>query len=357
MREDKVGLLTFHHVLNYGAVLQCFALQEVIKDIYGNCTVIPYECKKLSENDKLIKRGHITLIQIAKAFSQGYGNCRKRKKFRGFIETYLNLDASVNWDNFETIIVGSDQVWNLILTDNDYTYLLEHINCKKIAYAASMGENDIRLDDRERLFGDIRNFDSVSLRESVACELLAQHDIETKEVLDPVFLLDRRKWESLAMKVKISMPKHYILVYCVEKSQEVFSYARTISEKYEYPIIYLNQNMFFKEKNFSYRRGTSPIDFLQYIYRADFIITNSFHGTAFSIIFHKKFACDLAWHKRENKRLANLLKKIDLEQRSISCLRSENNGIEAEINYIRVKEKLSGYIDNSKEFLKKALEK
>ncbi len=355
MGYGKTGLLTFHHVLNYGAILQCFALQESIVGIGGSCKVIPYECQRLLENDRILKKGFPKPVQMAKYISQGYGTGRKKRNFRKFAEQYLDLADSVRWEEFDRIVVGSDQVWNLSLTGMDYTYMLENADCQKIAYAASFGEAPVPKSEEGRLMKAIRQFDSLSMRERASCEMLRSRGIDAAEVVDPVLLMEECRWSDLAARSAVERPKHYILIYCVEKSQEVFRYARKVSEAFGYPIVYLNQNLLFREKDFIYRRGVSPGQFLAWIREADFIVTNSFHGTAFSVIFEKKFASDTQWHGGENQRMVNLLEKLHLKGRAIQCLPEDD--IDREIDYKTVKKQLYECRSQSRDYLRKALEK
>lgn len=353
---NKVGILTFYHVMNYGAVLQCYALQNVINEYTGKCTVIPYVCKKLKENEKLLKFNNFSPINIAKLMSQGWGNKKKRYAFNRFISQYMKVDKVINWQAYDTIVVGSDQVWNISLTDKDYKYFLEDISCKKIAYAASLGESYIPEEEKERVLSAIQGFDAVSFRERDTVNLMNANGIEAIEVVDPVLLLEETKWIDLSECCEEKLPDKYILIYCVEKSTTVFKYARKIAEQYGLPIIYLNQNLFFKEKGFIYKRGISPIGFLSYIRNAEFVITNSFHGTAFSIIFEKQFASDIVWHGIPNKRIRNLLKTVKLENRAIEYLELENENISTKINYKDVKDRLNISRMKSKEYLEKQLE-
>lgn len=355
MEKQQIGLLTFYHVLNYGALLQCFALQETIKELAGNCTIIPYKCPRLTENDRLISFQKLNPKTIAKWISQGYGTYKKKQAFLNFSRKYLNLPKQMLWDNYETIIVGSDQVWNLTLTGNDYTYFLENMKCRKIAYAASFGEDHIPSYMEKRLINGIKGFSKISFREKITCQYLDSFGIVSSAVADPVFLPDIKIWHHLADQASTSRPEHYILVYCVEKSEEVFSYAYKLSRKYQYPVIYLNQNFFFKKKGFIYKRGASPIDFLSYIREADFIVTNSFHGTAFSILFEKQFASDALWHGSVNKRLNQLLSTAGLENRTIQIL-TKSSQIEGDsICYEAPQKALARQRAYSIEYLKNAL--
>lgn len=329
----KIGILTFHNVMNYGAVLQCYALQKVINKRYGNCAVIPYVNKQLAWNDKPVHLTPFNVKTIAKTVSQGLGNLKKRKAFDVFLSEYLQMGDTSNLANYTDIVVGSDQVWNVNLTNNDYTYFLEDYNRNKYAYAASFGEDDIPEDALKRIKEDVSRFAAVSVREQAAWQVLNKEKIESQVVIDPVLLLEEGEWKKTVTNSQAHKEK-YILVYCVEKSKRVFDYARRLSDRTGLKIYYLNQNMFFKEKGFIYKRGVSPIEFLNYIQDAEYIVTNSFHGTAFSIIFEKKFAVDTIWHGEKNIRISNLLSMFELNDRDMNSL---NENIGQEIDYTSVK--------------------
>ncbi len=349
-------MLTFHHVLNYGAVLQCWALKLAIERNGYNCDVVSYVCPHLLNVERGLRFNKKLPIALAKKLSQGYGNCKKKANFNAFLRQELNMhDRSCNdvFSNYSAFVVGSDQVWNLCLTGNDYTYFLENRHgVKKIAYAASFGEDDIPEAELKRVLADISEFDAVSIREKRMRDFLAEKGVEAEYVVDPVFLLSKENWTSNLDDTYINESERYILVYCVEKSATVFNYAKQLSRETGLKIIYLNQNLFFKEKGMIYRRGVGPKEFLKYLEHADYVVTNSFHGTALSIIFEKNVAVDTVLHEKNNRRITELLDTLGLNPLAIQA---DPKGKKISFDY--AKKIIDSMSKKSEKFLQNALEK
>lgn len=352
---QKIGILTFHQVANYGAVLQCFALKKTIEDLGMQCDVINYKCKQLEKNESIIKWNKHFAISLMKFLSQGVGTKNKRRAFDRFLKIRCNIEIAHEVDGsqlyYHTYITGSDQVWNLKLTNNDFTYFLENIHdAKKIAYAASFGENAIIKEYEERILKDIQCFDYVSVREIQAKEYLQQKEIYSELVCDPVFLLSQSEWVKLLDNSKLESEK-FLLLYCIEKDEKTFEFARKIASAQNLKVIYINQNFFFKEKGFTYKRGIGPEEFLWYLYNAEIVVTNSFHGTSFSIIFHKSFITDIWWRGKENQRIKSLLHCAGLSHRTIDTMEKNLNVFEDLIDYKEVDEKITLLRKKSLDFL------
>ena len=351
--EKTVGILTFHHVTNYGAVLQCYALQKKINEMGYDCKVIDYICPKLKANETLLKLNRKFLINVLKYISQGYGNRIKRKKFNEFLKEYCNVEKDEQYDIY---IVGSDQVWNLELTDNDWTYFMESINSvNKISYAASFGESNIRKCNEDKILNLMEKFKMISVREKSSMEYLSNKGIHAELTCDPVFLLDKKDWKKI-ISSKRCVAEKYILIYCIEKNRDLFDYAKKIGKIENIKIIYLNQNIINCEKGVEYHRGVGPIEFLNYIWNAELIVTNSFHGTSLSIIFNKNFVAETILHGKENKRIINILKETDMEERTIKNLKNKNVNPLQEIDFKQSNKNIMEIKRKSENFLRRALE-
>ena len=356
----NVGLLTFHQVANYGAVLQCYALRKAIEESNYNCAVINYHCEKLYKNEKLFKINKKVVINFMKFISQGTGNAIKRKKFDAFLKSECGIKSGVvksfNGTQYEALVVGSDQVWNLKLTDMDYTYFLDKIeNKNKIAYAASFGEDGICINEEQKMLSLIRKFKHVSMREKSGTEYLRKNLIVARTVCDPVFLLTKNEWLEIVPEKRIES-REYVLVYCIEKSDTVFNFAKKMAKKNNCDVIYLNQNLIGRIEGLQYRMGVGPKEFLWYIKNARLIVTNSFHGTSLSIIFQKDFYCDIMWHGKENNRIKNILDLMGMQNRTIQKIGKD--GLEQEkIEWENIEKRVDLMRADSLDFLKQALSK
>ena len=313
---ETVGLLTFHQVANYGAVLQCYALRKLIEAEGFPCRIIPHICPQLKRNEQYLKLNKSLPVSILKYLSQSGGVRKKRAAFDAFLRDccgYPETAAAPDW-NYGRIVVGSDQVWNLRLTGGDMAYYLKDVPCgRKIAYAASFGEFAVSQSDIRAVADYVKDFSRVSVRERTARELLRAENIDAEVVCDPVLAIGREEWARFT-RPAFAEKRPYILVYCVEGARAVFDFARALSKSRNMRAVYINQKLFFREKGLEYVRGTSPEDFLNYFRYADAVVTNSFHGSAFSVIFGKPFAVDALWRGKPNGRVRNLLSEFGLQR-------------------------------------------
>lgn len=359
----KIGILTFHCAHNYGAVLQAYALQEIIKELGHEVEIIDYRPDFLltpykTFSLKNIFSGNIKSIlkKMVSAFLTFPAKVKRRAKFNLFISTNLNSTSKSTGkipENYDLYIIGSDQVWNHRLTKgfNDvyWGYFKTKIAAKKITYAASFG--DALNSENELLFIQkaLNNFDGISLREADYINLLKQfYKKEIYKVLDPTLLLNNNLWESVVIKPNIS--KKYVLVYQVMRSNETLRIAKGIAEQIDGTVIEIPAMISIKNLRNKYIT-TSPFEFIGWIKNASCVVTTSFHGTAFSIIFNKPFyTVNLA--DGSEKRAGDLLTSLNLNHRLISkesVIKFEN------IDYTNVGMKLQELQQNSIQYIENFL--
>lgn len=356
--KSKVGILTFHRAVNYGAVLQSFALCNALKEIGADAELIDYECTKIYEMDSLKKRlkngglkKGVEYILLKK------NRDIRKKKLTYFLENNTSISSvvykreNISESNsiYDSFITGSDQVWNVNRTDNDLTYYLDFVKDtkKKNSYAASIG--NITNDKKRNIEKYLNDFNNISVRESDGKDAVEQ--ILNKKinlVVDPTFLLKKQDWMKYA---RIPSEKNYILVYTLAKSPELREFARKLSQKTNLPIIDLSV----RAENF---RGMKKVadagieDFLGYFANAQYVVTNSFHGTAFSIIMEKTAYVGL--HKdvsMGNSRMETLLNTFGLEEYIISPSNS-NEIMNKNIDYVHVSKRLEEEREKAISYLK-----
>ena len=239
---------------------------------------------------------------------------KKRKQFIQFRSKYLNL-GSCNLSEYDIIYFGSDQIWNQNITGKDMTYFGEGFNGRKIGFAVSDGGE---LTVTDEIIKSISKFESISCREESLTNRIAalNLNVPVKTVNDPVFLLSKKQWLSIAEKPK---ERGYVLAYKIAQRVDFDEQAEQLGKKLGkqvIQIVYLKsvKKMFCKNQKFV--EGVSPEQFLGYIADADFVITTSFHGTAFSILFEKPFY--VLNFDRRNERIKDLLKCHGLMNRYVS---------------------------------------
>jgi len=310
----KIGILTFHNADNYGAVLQCYALQEFLRNINPNdeVSVIDYKNKVVEKSYRPIQIRRSILANFTQ-FINLPRVLKKHKNFSRFREKYLNILKSP-FSDYDIIYYGSDQIWNTSLTDNDMVYFGKGYFGKKIAYAVSDGGELLLTDEVKK---NLQSFELISCRERNLMDKISKLNLKVplKTISDPVFLLKKDDWSSIAEK-----PKEigYILAYKVANRPDFDYQVELLGKKLGKQVIQIvysksTKKLFYKKQKIV--EGISPNLFIGYIANADFVITTSFHCVAFSILFGKEF-CVLQFDKR-NERIIELLNNNVLSDRYI----------------------------------------
>lgn len=339
MSDKKIATLTFHRAINYGAVLQAYALQKSIEKFGYDTEILDYRSdflEKLHNPHDL--RKYKSILRYGYAILRNSVKKDNRKAFYSFSEKYLKLSKVYNRENikdaadeYKAVIVGSDQVWNYNCTNFDKTYFLDFLpdGKQKYSYAASVGiklESPEIRNEYKKLLSD---FSVRSVREAQAQKELEKLGLSAEVALDPTLLLKPEEWRKIATAPK-KKPGKYLLVYVITATPTIFSAAKKISKKYGLQIIYINEFLFNKPgvKNVS---KITPTEWLWLFDNAEYIVTNSFHGTAFSVNFEKQFYVEpLPVKTNVNSRIYDLLTLLDLQNRIIDSPEKINFG---SINY------------------------
>lgn len=363
----KIGILTYQYAMNYGALLQAFALKQYLQSQGHEVIIINYDSSYLYANNRTIKEKAVSAVwNGVKYIIAGndkkikFDEFRKRKLCLNetLIKTKKEIIDYIDTEKFDVLIVGSDQVWNPEINgDDDVYYLNFKSNAKKISYAASFGVSEIQEKYEAELKEFLMDFVSVSVREKTGKEILCKLGLNSTVVLDPVFLPERAVWERLAGEKKL-INKNYILCYVMpgdvqteKKIEHMAKYIKKITNK---SVIFLGRKEYKKYlidgKDII---SASPEEFVNLFKYADFIITNSFHGTAFSVIFNKNFYTvvnsNVTGKRQLSSRLTDLLNDIDLNDRIID-VDEDLNGI-SDIDYSAVKMKLDKLKNISENYL------
>ena len=363
----KIGILTFHCAHNYGAILQCYALQEYLKVQGHNVEVIDYRPPYLLKPYSLFNINRIRSrnpIRIIKNFIREsilfYGRYKRYCGFESFIKNRLNLSAKVKGknipDNYDVYIIGSDQVWNPKITeefDNIYfaNFPFKKEQKKYISYAASMETQELNHEQKKYFTSALNSLDQISVRENVLCELLqplTHKDI--KQVLDPTLLIESSVWEKVVTPPNIKLK--YVLVYQVRINERTMQIANEIAKQIGGIVIetvaWLDKQCLKNKYQYA-----SPEMFLGLIKHASCIVTTSFHGTAFSVIFNKPFYT-LVLNDGKDSRSLSLLSSVGLRDRAISL---ETVPTFTPIDYSKANQQLNIIRKESSQFLKLLYEK
>lgn len=323
----KIGIITFQQTINYGAILQLYATQEVLEKFQVDVKCLNYISSKIEENYKIIKNKNGYKAFLVSIFTMIIYRKRKRN-FKKFETKYLYLTNKLYNKNelknisadFDYIITGSDQVWNYLITNTDTTYLLDFVEDrnKKISYAASFGVENIPNNLKEKYKNLLKDFKAISVREKQGQNIIKELcNLDVPVVLDPTLLLNKNEWSKLNFTKE--KRKKYILVYCLRKSDLLNRMAKTLQRETGFELVILNPRVKYTYSKIS-AATAGPEDFVKLFLNAEFILTNSFHGTAFSINFHKKFLVDIDTKsvQNTNSRLLNILELVNLTDRIVA---------------------------------------
>lgn len=352
----KIGILTFHRALNYGALLQAYGLVNYLTKNAENCKVeiIDYRAPGIEKNRSVknrffpfsIKNTLRTILLI-----------KKINKFDIFLKKYLPISSKIYTEqnisdienDYDIIFVGSDQVWNTKITENDYNFFLAESNIKnkkKInSYAASVGLLEYDNIEKEKISAYLKKFNHISIRESASQDIFEDMNIKIDGVhVDPTLLISYEDWNLIVKGRKIK--DDYILVYNVKKPDNLLRYVKKFSNENNLKIVYIPNGIKPKGGKIMFPNIN---EFLSLFHNAKYIFTNSFHGTVFSIIFHKKMLVELKKDSQGNNRIINLLKECGLSNRIV---KDDNYQIiENDIDWNKVDFNLSNLAKKSQQYL------
>lgn len=358
----KIGILTYHDTTNYGAVLQAFALQKKIEKLGYKSEIIDYKCEAITERYKIVpfyKSKNIK--QLIKRILTNKHKRKLKKDFDDFNNIFQKISASSYTKNdikktetkYDMIITGSDQVWNLELSGNDTTYMLDYIKNKKKkgTYAVSFGYEIVPERYRNITKEYISKFDNILVREEQGKQII-EHEIkkQAKVVLDPTLLFNKEEWYNL-FNIKQAKENKYILLYIIAPNKNIIQFAKKLARKEKCKIIYINDTYKwqFGMKNVWH---CTPNKFLEFINGAEYIVTTSFHGVAFSVNFEKQFYYALSNESNNfNSRIESLVKMLNINNREINRIKN----LDEKIKYKNINKKLNTERKSSIQLLKQEL--
>lgn len=372
----KIKTITCQHVYNYGATLQAFALQTFLENIGNEVEIINFvpwyhhryefwNVKPTCRYYKLIKKSFfLRLYYCIKHNMTALTYAKRKRAFDHFDTMYLHL-SEIKYDSSQSLqdnpptadayIAGSDQIWNTDFENgSEPAYFLDFGNKDqlRVSYAASFGRTNINADCIEFQKELLSRFNHISVREASGLEILQKMNIHNGvKVVDPVFLLDNKQWEKICNRKKTYRKNDkFILLYNFIEDEKIKKFTLRCSKELHLPIISVNDygNSKYANKNIN---DAGPIEFIDLIRNARLIICDSFHATAFSVIFDKEFYVFPQKTMNNSARITDFLYSLDLEERySPTTLKST-------INYQNVKNKLNKQILMSKTYLSDILER
>ena len=376
----KIGIITILKVNNYGAELQAYALQRILNCLGFDAEIIDYlfyknPGHKNTRQSKptfklgLKKRLAETIYPLyakGKTLFCSRAKNKRAQRFELFHEentrmsrTYRCVEDLLNAHmDYDIYMVGSDQVWNPGIYSSLDPYFLKFapVDKKCLAYASSFGVSEIPVYARSYYGEALKRFDAIGVREEIGVMLVKDLSGKTAHwVLDPTLLLTKDDWLKVAsVPQEISrFEKGYILLYELTPCPYILQLARHVNDILHVPIVRICKNASVEDKDKSILNvvDAGPSEFVGLFAHARFVITNSFHGTAFAINLERDFYTVTPLRKQNNSRQQSLLKLFSLENRLIVEGDKFPTNNKLHIDYMCVRNALTQERNNSIQFL------
>lgn len=373
----RIAILTHPLGTNYGGMLQNYALQQVLRQMEHQPVTLDYQfgtswkTKLLSFGSRAMQRLKGKRVPL-RAWPTKKESAVISQYTRRFINEHISTSepfllgsiANRDFGAIEAIIVGSDQVWRGKHSEVPRFFLsdFQDKNCKKIAYAASFGVDYWEFSDYNTQLcrNLIKQFNAISVREKGGMMLCEDYFDTTPElVLDPTLLLRREDYEKLLVGNRSALKKDgYLMTYVLDKDPIKEDIIEKVSKSTGLPQITVMVENYFSEVGSSGLNSCiyPPVeDWIQGFKDADYVVTDSFHGTVISIIFHKPFVA-IVNKKRGADRFTSLLSQLHLENRLVDNAEEALALLNSKIDYEAVDAVLDKKRQDSINFLKKALQ-
>ena len=299
----KIKTITCHDVYNAGASLQAYALTAYLTSLGHDVQIIDYKPDYLSRHHSLTIIGNPKydrpLVREAYLLAKLPGRLRakyglRKRRYDAFREKYLPLTRRYNSFNelkadppeADVYLAGSDQIWNTLFQNGkDPAFYLTFAPEERVraSYAASFATESVEEAWQEQVRNWLSQLDRISVRERSSVDILRQMGLDGQAVLDPVFLLSREEWEKLAAPVQAAQP--YVLVYDFDRNPRIAETAQKLAVQNGWQIRTL-QELGYGD---SCEKDAGPLEFLGLIRNAACVLSNSFHATAFSLVFGRPF--------------------------------------------------------------------
>lgn len=325
----KIGIITFHRVNNYGALLQAYALKHVLLKQGNMAHILNYECPKLKNDYTLFPRFEMNLhwvIKQAKHILLFPLENQFRSHFLKFGNQYLNDTALLTpatisqvTADYDLFIAGSDQVFNPRITGFDSNFFLSFSSdkSKNYSYAASFGLSLENLTEKEHAFmkEHLSHFNRLSTRETQGEKIVKTLTNQEATIsIDPTLLLTKTDWEEIAVPPKLK--ENYVLLYAMHKDKSLIAFAKQLAKETQCQLIYLSPQLDIRNRVPAKHITPTPQGWLGLFLNASYVVTNSFHGLAFSINLNKNFFLGKLPSKLSvNSRFDNLLNLTGLQGR------------------------------------------
>lgn len=360
----RTATLTWNTYCNFGTFLQAYALQQVIKSMgYEN---------KIIDDERIVKRfsplgkikGLVKYLILPRQRKYVASERVSKRLYEQFKTEELDVDYCIDADHlneiYDVFVCGSDQIWNTysMICPQRHFFYATFTNKKKVAYAPSINAFELSSDKKKCLKELVKDFYTLSAREENGVKLLQEASgKEVSKVVDPTLLLNKREWEKLLEKRPRKITEKYVLGYFLTPNDSYIAVCKEFAHRRG-----LKFKMFYNFPKYISQADevitAGPIEFLEAIRGAEYVMTDSFHGSIFSYLFEVPLFHFIRFHNEnyaQNARVVNLLAMLGIDSHLIDTNNFKDIEMLDDIDYEKAKLKIQPQIDLSREYLRQAL--
>ena len=330
MKKKKIEVITLHRIVNYGSVLQAYATQYILRKKENEVEFIDYYpermhmlgmLKRIKNKSNLLKKNILARTIARIIMIPSY--IQRFIVFKKFIKKYLNMTPKTYTSEEEIendvpqadiYCTGSDQVWNTGWNERiEYPFFLKFApeNKKCIAISASFGKSELEEEETRKL---LSKYSAISMRELSGVKIVEDLGFNNAvNVLDPTLLLSREEWSKLASNKYEN--QDYIFVYNLNRNKNIDNYVQKLAKEKKLKIYYVSYCLHEFYKKGKMKCNVKVEDFLALIKNAKYVVTDSFHATAFSINFNTQFM--IVFPEKYSTRVRSILEITKLESRIV----------------------------------------
>lgn len=356
----KIGIITIQKCNNFGAELQAYALQRKLQLMGYEAENIDYLFYKHPEHRKTKRSKPILKLSIVNRIKEFLlpilRPSKPNRKFDAFVETnirlsrkYVSIDELYNEPpKYDLYMVGSDQVWNPRMGSNILPYFLDFApaGARCVSYGSSMGVHEIPAQAFYRYKQQLKKFSAIGVREKSGADIVRAMGLtaEVKHVVDPTMLLSAEEWAEVARAPVGRYEEPYVLLYDLIPSEETVALARRWADARGVRVVRMGDGDY------------GPSEFVWLFAHAEAVVTNSYHGTVFSVLNGKDFYSVIPKGLTSFGRMESLVKLIGAEARMVRAGDIRSVDFEKQIDWKLVNEMLKVAVDDSTDFLRREVE-
>lgn len=360
----RVAIITYHKVYNCGSSLQAYATLQTFLKLGMDATIINYVPNRFrgygSFRQTFTEKRYFSNPMKALAMTLlSYRSRKKQKEQFDKFDTYLHLGKEVYDEDlsvmpeYDVYFTGSDQVWNDYFGGFEKAYFLDFVKLGKpcYAYSASFGKSKFSANEKKELHKLLSKYSKISVRENTGKHILEELDIKSVQLLDPIYVLNRDEWSKLS---ESPIEGKYILIYQISYKSNCIEYAKCLSKNVGgLPIYFIEYERRPHKHGINYFFAPTVNQFLGLIKNATYMVTDSFHGTSFSLKFNRTFFAVMP--PAFPGRLKSILELLELQDRIVSSVSELEERLSNNIKWEKVNATLKVESQKNVSFLKKCL--